>query len=247
LEEKLDEDFLFYLAHTKWCLTKVPEKWRKQAGKWLKCLISRRPQTVEKKKERNLHLSSLLLEMVLGELRGMYAESQPPKADEPLPPYSTYIEPQDAPATVSQERDEHLPIPEWVMKIIKEEKPPEEVKRPEISHKSNDGRIYLATKAFAKQPVAYGFLSMSTERKNEGLGEGMSLRNGKMATYMDEMLRSRQLGRLKTKGHHTESCAGDMQSAASLKMSRRNPPEAREALSRIYDNLLSQIERSMKG
>jgi hypothetical protein len=243
LEEKLDEDFLFYLAHTKWCLTKVPEKWRKQAGKWLKCLLSRTPQTVEKKKERNLHLSTLLLEMVLGELRGMYAESEPPKADEPLPRYSTDIEPQEAPATVSQKRDEHLPIPEWVTKIIEEEKPSEEVKEPQINHKSNDGRIYLATKAFAKRPGAYGFLSMSTERA----ANGMSLRNGKMSGDQDEMLRSRQLGRHKTKGHATGSCAGDMQSTASLHMSRRKPPEAREALSRIYDNLLSQIERAMIG
>jgi hypothetical protein len=234
LEEKLDEDFLFYLSHTKWCLTKVPEKWRKQAGKWLKFLINMTPQTVETKKDRNLHLSSLLLEMVLGELRGIYAESQPPKADEPLPPYHTDIKPEEAPVTVSQERDEHFPIPQWVEKIIEEEKPPEEVKRPDISHNSNDGRIYQATKAFAEQPGAHGFLSMSTERKTEGSGE-------------EEMLRSRQLGSLKTEGRHRGPRARHMQPTDTLKMPRRKPLEAREARNREYDNLLSEIERALKG
>jgi hypothetical protein len=60
----------------------------------------------------------------------MYAESRPPKSDEPLPPYSMNIEPQEAPATVPKEKNEYLLIPEWVMKIIEEEKPLEEVKEP---------------------------------------------------------------------------------------------------------------------
>ncbi|XP_071455293.1 uncharacterized protein [Hetaerina americana] len=120
--------------------------------------------------------------MSLGTLRGIYLSS-PPKTHEPLPPAPTVtrFNWKEQPVEENQPTEEcAFQIPDWVKKLIEGGKPSpaDHPKDPQVSHTSNDGRLYVATRALPGRPGAYGSVSMSG-------GAGDDMRRGSPPTIQE--------------------------------------------------------------
>ncbi|XP_046394728.1 uncharacterized protein LOC124162288 [Ischnura elegans] len=241
LEEELHEDFVFYLSHTEWVLKMLPANIRKQAGKWLKYLIDYDAKTLEQKKERNKHFSSLLLDMTFGELSGLYAESNPPKPDEPLPPHQATLE---LCGEASQEvSNADRSTPDCVQSIIKDEESAGiDAKAPEVKDQSKDGRACQATGA--NPPGEFG----SMEYEEGGIGGGDALGQSRPAGNEGQLEGRNVSSQAKTEGLHREgSCPRMNETYAARLLAQRRPPKARVELSWVHDKLIRKVERAIRG
>jgi hypothetical protein len=245
-KENTDENFLFYVTHALWHVRRMTGRWRDQGTKWINSLVRRKPRTAKNKTDRNLHMSSDVLYMRTGEMKGMYAERQPPMADEPLTPNSADIEAQGRRAPFPHERYEYRHIRERVRKIIGGEKSPKEAKKPEIGHTSKDKRIYRARRALYKGPGSNAFHINSTERKRKP-GNVAIRDTGRMVSDRKEIGSHCHRDRQDTDESNSEPCSTAWCKISSHHLTKRKPPQAKEMMSPAYNIILTHVDRAMEG
>ncbi|KAK5648308.1 hypothetical protein RI129_003200 [Pyrocoelia pectoralis] len=154
LENKFDQDFLFYLGFINEFIKNFKnEEEAKHCNAWLKKLCGSPCATIDKKRCRNIYLSNLILCMQEGKLAGPF-RGNPNEVDI-----------SDAMQAFEHLTPSNLAEPDWLQEVA--ESPDEDYPR--------DGRTYLATRTLPGGEGAFAYLAVTLaedEPKWLGGGEG---------------------------------------------------------------------------
>ncbi|XP_049857976.1 uncharacterized protein LOC126344437 [Schistocerca gregaria] len=144
-EDRLDEDFMFYLSVSERNWKNLQNEKDKELGQeWLYKLTALQ-QTKADKRDRNVYLSQLALAMGDGELSGPFLK-RPPEGNLP------------APSDVFGPPQPRIEVPPEFKKIDKTEDLT-------TTYTSKDGRTYVATKSLGKDHGAYTYIGISLADK----------------------------------------------------------------------------------
>ncbi|KAF2901326.1 hypothetical protein ILUMI_04860 [Ignelater luminosus] len=155
IENKLDEDFLFYLGFTNSYFKHLNKKDIDICRAWLQKLCGEPCDSVDKKRNRNIYLSNLVLCMQEGKLTKLF--QQPPNE----------IDISNALQVFGHQPTEVEP-PEWLHDLSNVEDDEDQTVR--------DGRTYLATRTLPGGEGAFAYLAVTLsddEPRWLGGGEGV--------------------------------------------------------------------------
>lgn len=155
VEDKLDEDFLFYLGFTSGVMQKLKECDKPKAQQWLQKLCGEACSTISQKRNRNIFLSNLLLDLQEKQLSGPFTQNPD---DINFDDAASYF-----PALTTE-----IITPAWVEELN------EATPAADENDGSPDGRTYVATRAMpgGEGAFAYVAVNMSDEPLWFGGGEG---------------------------------------------------------------------------
>ncbi|XP_017780750.1 PREDICTED: uncharacterized protein LOC108565682 [Nicrophorus vespilloides] len=173
IENKLDEDFLFYLGFTSSFSTKVREPGDQNlVQQWLQKLCGQPCQTMEQKRNRNIFLSNLLLNMQDGAL------------SEPFTVSPNEIDYSDA-TKYFQKIKAEIETPAWLGDLAN--MPEEDDDTSKAAR--DDGRTYVATRAMPNGEGAFAYVAISlAEEEPAWLGGGEGLFDQVMDRKYKEMV-----------------------------------------------------------
>ncbi|KAI4468961.1 hypothetical protein MML48_2g00002950 [Holotrichia oblita] len=160
LENKLDEDFLFYLSFTNSFLHRLPEPGDiAKCQAWMAKLCGTPCVGVEQKRYRNIFLSNLVLCMQEGKLAGPFIEN----------PQGIHLA--DA-AEYFGEIKINIEAPDWLEDIVTGGAKDDGDEGAEDDNRT-DGRTYVATRAMPEGQGAFAYVAISlAEQEPKWLGGG---------------------------------------------------------------------------
>ncbi|KAF5283976.1 hypothetical protein FQR65_LT13668 [Abscondita terminalis] len=160
IENKLDEDFLFYLGF----INSFFDQFDKPQEAWLQKLIGSLCNSIDEKRNRNIYLSNLVLCMQEGKLTGPFIQ------------HPQDVDISDA-MTVFEHLQTNLQEPEWLQDSL-----------PDMDD-SRDGRTYLATRTLPGGEGAFAYLAVTlAEDEPKWLGGGEGIFEKVMEEKFQEMV-----------------------------------------------------------
>ncbi|XP_022914679.2 myosin heavy chain, clone 203-like [Onthophagus taurus] len=177
VENKLDEDYLFYLGFTTSFFHRLPsEADVAKCKSWLERLCGTPCQGVEAKRNRNIFLSNLVLCMQEGRLTGPFLEN--PK-DVDILKASNYF------GEMKCNNEE----PEWLEEVVAQGAMSLTGDEGPMEHPREDGRTYVATRTMPNGQGAFAYVAVSlADDEPMWLGGGEGVFDARMKEKFQEFI-----------------------------------------------------------
>ncbi|XP_022173257.1 uncharacterized protein LOC111035790 [Myzus persicae] len=155
IEEKINEDFLFFLEHFKAAFDSLKSESEKEiCKKWLHKLAIEPYKNTKEKQARNIYLSQLILSMNNRKITTPFNEAPKPgplSLDGVFPEITT-----KASLEVEKEKEMNENKEKWT-KFVKNR----ELEMVDMNHLSNDGRTYIACKNLPENSGLFAYVAVT--------------------------------------------------------------------------------------